>query len=127
MSYSSLHKIKKGVHTSLNDPSNIYSYRSTIQENFIPLNFGGIKRPILQGQSIESQQAIQQQIIQIRKQQELLHEQEKQIDNIKKLKTLQKLATIQIKDSTDKLDFIKNPQAEIGSLSELINSQTNSQ
>jgi len=122
MSYSSLYKLNQGktntIPDSLNDPYNKFSYKLNIMENFIPLNYGGISRTEEKKQT--EQQAIQQQIIQLNKQQELLKEEKEKAENLKKLNILQKVNFIRQRENENKLNLIQNLENDIKILNNLL-------
>jgi len=107
---------------SLNDPYNPSSYYLNIQknldinENFVPLDFGaeggGIKRV---EQALINQQSLQQQIIQIHKQeavQQAQAEQEKKT-KLQKLKLIQQLQNISNKQEQQASELIASEIKEL--------------
>jgi hypothetical protein len=123
MSYYTLHKLKERknniIPDSLNDPYNSFSYKINTFENFIPLNYGGTRR-VPGGTKQADQQAIQQQIIQIHKKQELMEEEKENLDTLKKLNILKTINMLQRKSNDDKLELIKNLETDIDVLNDLL-------
>ena len=121
MSYSTLYKLKERktntIPDSLNDPYNKFSYKMNTMENFIPLNYGGMTK---KDQKQTEQQAIQQQIIQLHKQQELLQEEKEKAESLKKLNILQKVNLFQQKENENKLNLIQNLENDIKILNNLL-------
>jgi hypothetical protein len=117
MSYRSLNNTRKVPYT-LNDPYNVCSYsKKPVTENFIPFNY--VQSPQERLANQQAQQAVQQQIIQIHKKQELeRQEQAEELD--KKLKLIQKFDALQKIETKNREDTIRKLEAEVSALNDLI-------
>lgn len=120
MSYSSLHNRnnKKRVPYSLNDPYNSCSYtKTTVKENFIPFNY--VQSPQEKLALQQAQQALQQQIVQIHKQQELQRLLQAE-ETAKKIRLIRKFEAIQKLETTNREDTIHKLELEVKALNDLI-------
>lgn len=116
MSYGSIKNKTNQMPYSLNDPYNVCSY-APLKENFLPFNY--VQTQQEKAAIIQAQQAIQQQIIQLHREQEL-QRLAKESATLKKLQILQKLARIDRKEVQDRERTVQDLESEIKTLHSLI-------
>ena len=120
---SNLYSRNSKLPYSMNDPNNSYSYISTTIENFVPISYqGGTKAS--KTNNIIQQQAIQQQIIYLHKQNELQQEKQKALDNLRKLNILRQLK-IANKSENNVQDTAKNLENQLNVLNQLVSQDKN--